>query len=292
MSKSARTMAVAVALTASLGLTACNDDTPPETTTTESSAAESSEQTSPETPSEESEQSPESSQGESSPTSGESEPSADDSGSGEETDAPASGRDDKGDKSALDATQSSIPEGPMTQAKIIKMGGYSTSAGRGEFYAVLSVDSSGPGLVDVEYELLDDSGEVIGTVKDNFAVSKGKNVIKVTRSSGEAPASTKKVRMKVTKNQKNSYATVTEIDPTITTSTDPDSKVPVLKGKYRTVGKASVVTLNAICSDANGVVQTANSPVDKIKAPEWTPFEIKMLLVKDGFTPKTCYVGS
>lgn len=272
----------ALALTATLGLTACNDSDAPGANSSSSTTGNSSSSSN-------AGASESSSSNESSPTS-----SAESSSEAADTQAqPASEREDKNDKSAMDAEFAKLPAGPMTNAKILKLGGYRTVGGdHGDFYAVLSVDASETGLVDLEYVLLDGSGKEVGTVKDGFSVRKGENILKVTRGAGEVPASAKKVRLKVTKNQANSYATESEIDPVMKFALDPDTKTAVVTGRYKTVGKGSLTSLTGVCSDAQGVVQAATSPITKIRATEWTPYKIKFLMAPKGWTPTKCYVGA
>lgn len=268
-----------IAATTAVGLTACGGDSGAgKATTNPTSASSTSTDTSASSPAESS-----------TTDATDSSSAAVDSGA---TAQPKSDRADKGDKSAMDAETSKIPAGPMTGATILMLGGYRTGGGYGDFYAVLGVNASGPGLVDIQYVLMDDSGKQLGTIDDNIAVNKGDNVIKVTRAVGKVPDSAKKVLLKVTKNESNEYATVTEIDPNITIGEDPDTKSPVISGKYRTVGKASVTSLNAICTDASGLVQTDDSPVDKIEAPDWTDYKVSFLSAPNGYKPTKCYVGS
>jgi hypothetical protein len=213
------------------------------------------------------------------------------------TQVPTSSREDSRDTSSLDAETSALPAGPVKTITIKKLGGYETEGGgHGNFYAVLDVDSSGPGLLDLEYVLLDKSGKALKTVKDNIAVGGTKDELKITQATGQLPPASEgkvaKVRLRVTKNAANQFATVTMIDPKITTSIDPASKVPVVNGRYKTSGKASVVNLNAICSDAKGRVIAGDSPVDKIKSPTWTGYQVRLFNAPDGYQPTKCYVGS
>lgn len=272
----------AIALTTALGLTACNSKDAPTATSTASSATST-----PSTP--ESQNSSDSSS-----TTSESASETSQRGSeqaGEEK--PTSEREDKNDKSALDASVSAIPSGPLTKAEIVKLGGYRTAGGdRGDFYSVLHVDSSGRGLVDIEYVLLDASGNEVGTVKDSISVNKGTNVIKVTRASGELPASAKKVRLKITKNAENSYATVTEVDPNMKVAQDPATKTAIVSGRYKTDGKGGNTSMTAICSDDQGVVQAATSPTKQLRTDGWNDYEVKFLMAVDNFKPTKCYVGS
>ena len=157
---------------------------------------------------------------------------------------------------------------------------------------MLSINASGRGLVAMEYVLLDASGKQVGAIKDNFEVAPGQNVIKVTRGLGKVPEGTKKVRLQVTENSPNSYASVTEIDPNINIRMDPTTKSAVVSGRYKTDGKGSVISMNAVCSDANGVVQAANSPMKQLRAATWTPYEVKFLSAPLNYQPTKCYVGS
>ncbi|MBC9955893.1 hypothetical protein [Yimella sp. cx-51] len=125
-----------------------------------------------------------------------------------------------------------------------------------------------------------------------FSVKKSENIIKVTRASGKVPSTAKKVRLTVTKNTANSYATETEINPKLTITQDPATKTPVVSGRYKTVGKGTITTLTSVCSDDAGVVHAATSPIPKIDAPESTDFKVKFLMAPNGFKPAKCYVGA
>lgn len=280
MRTSKRAAFAALALTTTIGLTACNSSDAPPADSTSSSATSSQSSSAPS----------ESSNG----SSQTSDASSSSSNAADTTEQPADQRDDKNDKSALDAETSKIPAGPLTSAKIIKLGGYANQYDKtfGTFYSVLSINASGRGLVAMEYVLLDASGKQVGAIKDNFAVAPGQNVIKVTRGLGKVPEGTKKVRLQVTENSANSYASVTEIDPNINIRMDPTTKSAVVSGRYKTDGKGSVISMNAVCSDANGVVQEANSPMKQLRAATWTPYEVKFLSAPLNYQPTKCYVGS
>ena len=102
-----------------------------------------------------------------------------------------------------------------------------------------------------------------------------------------------KVRLKVVENNANSFATVTQIKPkSVKIGHDSSTNTPTVSGEYRTSGKGSVISMNAVCADKNGVVRTDSSPVPKIKAPSWTPFTVKMLSAERDYNPTTCFVGS
>ena len=274
----------AIALAAALSMTACNEemDAPPAADPTATSSATQA-------PSTEQPTSPESSSPEA--TSPE---SATDGGSA--TAAPRSSREDANDKSGLDAETSAIPAGPVTGITIKKLGGYSKAQGKyGTFYSVLDVTSSERGLVTLEYVLLDASGKELKTVRDNMAVGGTAHELKVTRATGQLPPPSQgkvaKVRLRITTNAPNSFATVTSIDQ-IAPGYDSTMKTATVSGRYKTDGKASVVSLNAICSDAAGTVVAGSSPVDKIKAPTWTPFKVTLFDAPPTFHPTKCYVGS
>lgn len=296
MRTSKRAAFAALALTTTIGLTACNSsDAPPADSSSASSSSNSSSADGGSGSSTSDSGSTAAAEPSSSTSSSSSSSSSSaDGAAGDTTQQPADQRDDKNDTSAMDAETSKIPAGPLTAAKIIKLGGYADEHGGdiGTFYSVLSVNASGRGLVDLEYVLLDASGKQVGTVTDNFSVAPGQNVIKVTRSLGKLPQSAKKVRLKVTKNAPNSYASVTEIDPRIDITMDQASKSAVVSGKYKTDGKGSVISMNAVCSDAKGIVQAANSPMKQLRAAEWTPFQVKFFSAPLNYSPTKCYVGS
>lgn len=305
MRTSKRAAFAALALTTTVGLTACNSSDAPPADSTSSSAASSTDSSAPSESSNgsannssDSQSSSNSSSTSSSNSSSDSSQTSDGSSSSsnaaDTTEQPADQRDDKNDKSALDAETSKIPAGPLTSAKIIKLGGYANQYDKtfGTFYSVLSINASARGLVAMEYVLLDASGKQVGAIKDNFAVAPGQNVVKVTRGLGKVPEGTKKVRLQVTKNSPNSYASVTEIDPNINIRMDPTTKSAIVSGRYKTDGKGSVISMNAVCSDANGVVQAANSPMKQLRAATWTPYEVKFLSAPLNYQPTKCYVGS
>lgn len=281
-----------IAVTA-IGLTGCNSSEPgSETASKTGSAAPTSAQPT---------GSASESSAKSAPSSSASAPSSEPSSSapaddGPATAAPKSGRADSGDTSSLDAETTALPKGPVTDLTIKKLGGYAKRGGSGMFYAALSVDSTEPGLISLQYVLLDKSGKELSTVDDSINVAGTKNELKITRASGKLPPPSEgkvdKVRLRVVKNDSNQFATVTTIDPKITTDTDPASKVPVVKGRYKTSGKASVISLNAICSDKSGKVVVGNGPVPKIKAPTWTDYTVRLFDAPKGYTPTKCYVGS
>ncbi|REF32114.1 hypothetical protein [Calidifontibacter indicus] len=297
MRTSKRAAFAALALTTTIGLTACNSSDAPPADSTSSSAASSTDSSAPSESSNGSANNSsdsQSSSNSSSDSSQTSDGSSSSSNAADTTEQPADQRDDKNDKSALDAETSKIPTGPLISAKIIKLGGYANQYDKtfGTFYSVLSINASGRGLVAMEYVLLDASGKQVGAIKDNFEVAPGQNVIKVTRGLGKVPEGTKKVRLQVTKNSPNSYASVTEIDPNINIRMDPTTKSAVVSGRYKTDGKGSVISMNAVCSDANGVVQAANSPMKQLRAATWTPYEVKFLSAPLNYQPTKCYVGS
>lgn len=264
----------AVVLTALLGLTACNDEDPV------APSAKAS------TPSASSTSSTDSSAPSTSPS----------------TSAPAPAKPAaKGsvkDKTAIAAEQAALPAGPVTSIDVKLLGGYSSNdSGYGEFYAVLDVTSNKPGLTYLKYEMLDSSGKVLGNVETSIAVGGQGRELKITRAPGKLPPASagtvSKVRLVVTKNSPNEFATVTQVEQSsLRIGQDPETNSPTVSGRYRTVGKANVISMNAVCVDAAGVVQSADSPVSKITAPQWTPFTVNLLYAKAGFTPKTCYVGS
>ncbi|WP_018156913.1 hypothetical protein [Demetria terragena] len=276
-----------IAAATAASLTACQDEAPPASPTSaaatsaaaESSTSESSAPAETAAPTE----------------SGSSSTSASDESASA---VPESEREDAKSKSSIPAERSKIPAGPMTSVEVKTLGGYDASGDgeHGTFYAVLDVDSTEPGLVDLEYVLLDKSGKEIGAIKDGLNVGGTKDELKVTRASGELPPASEgkveKVQLRVTKNTANQFATVTTIDPKFEFATDPDGNFPIVKGRYKTEGKASVTNLTAICTDAQGIVHAASSPVEKIESPTWTPFEVKLILAPDGFKPAKCYVGS
>ncbi|KNX36371.1 hypothetical protein [Luteipulveratus halotolerans] len=273
----------AIALAAALSMTACNEemDAPPAADPTATSSATQA-------PSTEQPTSPETSSPAASPE------STTDGGSA--TAAPRSSREDASDKSGLDAEASAIPAGPVTDITIKKLGGYSKAQGQyGTFYAVLDVNSSARGLVKLEYVLLDASGKELKTVKDNMAVGGTAHELKITRATGQLPPPSEgkvaKVRLRITENDANSYATVTSIDQ-ITPGYDSTMKTATVSGRYKTDGKGSVTTLNAICSDGAGTVVAGNSAVDRINAPTWTPFKVTLFDAPPSFHATKCYVGS
>lgn len=267
----------AVVLTALLGLTACNGDDPVVPSATGSSKASSS------TSSSSSATAPSSSSSKSDAPSSSAATSA----------KPAS----KDAKSAFANEQGRIPPGPVTSIDVKLLGGYGNDTGFGEFYSVLDVNSTEPGLMKLKYELLDSSGKVLGRVNTSIAVAGTGRELKVTRASGKLPPASSgtvaKVRLMVTENSSNSFATVTQIEPnSLKIGQDPDTKSPTVSGRYRTVGKGSVISMNVICVDAAGLVQSDSTPVSKITAPDWTPFTAEIIYAKVGFKPKTCYVGT
>jgi len=177
------------------------------------------------------------------------------------------------------------------------LGGYGNGSGYGEFYAVLDVTSTKPGLTNMKYDLLDSSGKVLGSVDTSIAVAGTGRELKVTRAPGKLPPASAgtvtKVRLAVTENSSNEFATVTEIQPgSLKIGQDQNTKSPTVSGRYRTVGKGSVINMNVICVDAQGLVQSDSTAVPKITAPNWTPFTTEIIYATPGFKPKTCYVGS
>ncbi len=279
----------AVVLTAALGLSACNDETvtsPPSGEATSSPSAPDAQHSAPEdggdTTTDQSE----------APAPTENSQGDDDSSSDESA--------TKGtikDKNAIPVQRAGLPEGPVTDIGVKLLGGYPSSDEYGKFYAVLDVTSSEPGLIKLQYVMLDDSGKELKTVDDSIAVSGTAHELKVTRASGELPTADKgkvaKVRLKVVENKANSFATVTQIKPkSVKIGHDSSTNTPTVSGEYRTSGKGSVISMNAVCADKDGVVRTDSSPVPKIKAPSWTPFTVKLLTVERGYNPTTCFVGS
>lgn len=193
--------------------------------------------------------------------------------------------------------QATIPAGPVTAIKVKLLGGYDKGTDFGEFYAALDVTSTAPGLLSLQHVLLDASGKTLKTVDDSINVAGTANELKVTRASGSLPPASQgkvaKVRLVVKENSQNQFATVTQIEGgAVKIRRDASINSATASGRYRTIGKASVISMKAICVDAAGVVQTADSPLDNITAPSWTPFTVKFLSAKPGFTPKSCYVGS
>lgn len=265
----------AVVLTCLLGLTACNGDNVAVSSSEASSKAPSSSASSSAT----------------APSSSSTAPAAPAAPSSAATsEKPAS-------KGALANEQSKIPPGPVTSVDVKLLGGYGNGSGYGEFYAVLDVTSTKPGLTQMRYDLLDSSGKALGSVDTSIAVAGTGRELKVTRAPGKLPPSSAgtvtKVRLAVTDNASNEFATVTQIEPgSLKIGQDPDTKSPTVSGRYRTVGKGSVVNMNVICVDAKGLVQSDSTAVPKITAPDWTPFTTQIIYAKAGFVPKTCYVGS
>ncbi len=262
----------AIVLTALLGLTACNgDDVAVSSSKASSKAPTSSSSSLAKTPST------------SSP------------GSASSTSAATSAK--PAAKGSLANEQSKIPPGPVTSIDVKLLGGYGNGSGYGEFYAVLDVTSTKPGLTNMKYDLLDSSGKVLGSVDTSIAVAGTGRELKVTRAPGKLPPASAgtvtKVRLAVTENTSNEFATVTEIKPgSLKIGQDPDTKSPTVSGRYRTIGKGTVVNMNVICVDAKGLVQSDSTAVPKITAPDWTPFSTQIIYAKVGFVPKTCYVGS
>lgn len=201
------------------------------------------------------------------------------------------------DNTAIPTEQMTIPAGPVTAINVKLLGGYDVGTGFGEFYTALDVTSTTPGLMSLQYVMLDASGKTLKTVDDSISVAGTAHELKVTRAVGALPPASQgkvaKVRLVVKENAQNEYATVTQIEGgAVKIGRDASIDSATVSGRYRTIGKASVISMKAICVDAVGVVQTADSPLDKITAPNWTPFTVKFLSAKPGFTPKSCYVGS
>lgn len=278
MSSIRRTIGTAVAFAAVLGLTACNDSD-----TAVSGGGSNSTSSSPAAPS--------------SSSSSTASPSAVDSAPG--TSAPG-GPATKGsvkDKTAIPTDVITIPAGPVTAIAVKLLGGYDNGNDFGEFYTALDVTSTTPGLMSIQYVLLDASGKTLKTVDDSINVAGTAHELKVTRALGSLPPASQgkvaKVRLVVKENSANRYATVTQIEGgAVQIGRDASTDSAIVSGRYRTIGKASVISMKAICVDAAGMVQTADSPLDKITAPSWTPFTVTFLSAKQGFTPKSCYVGS
>lgn len=275
-----RTSALAaLAVTATLGLTACQDEAPPAPGQPTPSASQSTDQAAPGA-------TPTASGGASSTA-----PQSDGS-----SEAPASSRKDAKDTSAIDATISRIPAGPVSDISITKLGGYTSkySGNHGTFYAVLDVSANQPGLLDLEFVMLDANGKEVGTQKANLAHRGVANELKVVRALGAIPGgdTVKKVALRVTKNTPNRYATDAEIHPSIRGSYDSSSQTALVLGQYKTYGKGSVTSLNAVCSDAQGRVIAGNSPVSKIKADTWTDYKVSLFDAPKGYKPKHCYVGA
>lgn len=274
MRTSKRVAISAIALTAALGLTGCNSENAPTTTGTSSSSSSDNS----------SNNSSSSSSSETSPSSSDSSPSSSE---------PNSGSSGTG-KGGLDHEVSAIPSGPMTKMNVIQLGGYrSGTTDYTDFYAVLEIDATETGYVDVDYELLDASGNKVGSVDDHFAVSKGQKVIKVTSTlDDKVPASAKKVRLKVTSNEKNRYANTTQIDPTFKISEN--NGRPVVSGRYKIEGDsdAIIIRLSAVCTDDKGVTRVASTSAKDVDTRDWAPFEIEFDVEAKGFKPTKCYVGS
>lgn len=201
------------------------------------------------------------------------------------------------DSNAIPVERAGLPDGPVTDLDVKLLGGYAISNDYGQFYAVLDVTSTEPGLIKLQYVMLDKSGKPLKTVDDSINVAGTSHELKVTRAGGSLPTAENgkvaKVRLKVVENDANSFATVTQIKPnSLKIGHDSSTNTPIVSGQYRTKGKASVISMNAVCADDKGVVRAANSPVDKIKAPNWTPFTVKFLSAKQDFKPTSCFVGS
>lgn len=278
-----RTACSAIACAAALGLTACNDSdiavssASSSSSTSSSSAAPSTSSSSSTSPS-------------TSSSSAAAAPGTSDSGK------PATKGSVK-DKTAIPTEQISIPAGPVTAITVKLLGGYVNGNDFGEFYTALDVTSTTPGLLSIQYVMLDASGKALKTVDDSISVAGTAHELKVTRALGSLPPASQgkvaKVRLVVKENSKNEFATVTQIEGgAVQIGRNASTDSATVSGRYRTIGKASVISMKAICVDAAGVVQTADSPVDKISAPQWTPFTVNFFSAKPGFTPKSCYVGS
>lgn len=210
--------------------------------------------------------------------------------------APTAQREDAKDTSSLDAETSAIPAGPVKGIDIKKLGGYSDVGANGRFYSVLDVTCTEPGLLSLQYVLLDASGTELKTVDRTISVDGTAHELKITNAGNSLPGASegvvKKVRLRVVKNEANEFATDAVIDPSISTSVDPESKLPLVKGRYKTNGKGTIVELTAICNDVSGRVITGSSPVDKIEATTWTPYTVSLFDAPDVYTPTRCYVGA
>lgn len=282
MSSIRRTIGAAVAFAAVLGLTACNDSD-----TAVSGGGSGSTSSSPAAPS--------SSSSSSAPSS--SSPSAANSAPGTSAPGKPATKGSVKDKTAIPTEAITIPAGPVTAIAVKLLGGYDNGNDFGEFYTALDVTSTTPGLMSLQYVLLDASGKTLKTVDDSINVAGTAHELKVTRALGSLPPASQgkvaKVRLVVKDNSANRYATVTQIEGgAVRIGRNASTDSATVSGRYRTIGKASVISMKAICVDATGVVQTADSPLDKIAAPNWTPFTVTFLSAKQGFTPKSCYVGS
>lgn len=298
-----RTAVATLALGAVLGLSACNNETVVDGAPTASGSSQESTAAEQPTPDDTTGSdtgagdSTESNSAESDTTDSTTTDSESDGTSGENEAAPQgpATKGDLKDKNAIPVQRTGLPDGPVTDIDVKLLGGYPTSDDYGEFYAVLDVTSTERGLVELQYVMLDKAGNPLKTVKDSIAVGGTDHEMKVTRAAGELPdlGKVEKVQLKVVSNRSNSYATVTQIKQnSLKIGTNSSTKTPTVSGKYRTVGKSSVTSMNVICVDDQGVVRTDNSPLDEIKAPSWTPFTVDMLSVDRGYQPTSCFVGS
>lgn len=276
-----RALALTVAASTALALSACQSETAGSGTSASPSATATSAESS-------------ATGSQSSPRPSESTPAGNSdvsSPSGSATDVPDSQREDSGDENAYKASVSAIPRGPMTAVHVERLGGYRaySSSRMGTFYAVLKVDGTEGGIVELEYVLLDGSGKELGRVNDSINVGDGNGMIKVTQASGKAPEGTKWVKLLVKSNKKNMYAQDLGMD-SVAWHKDSTGKT-VVTGRYKTGPNHSLSSINAVCFDASGRPVADSGAVPEIKAPDWKTFDVELFDSTPSYQPTQCYAG-
>lgn len=279
MSTIRRAVTSAAAVGAVLGMTACTGDTKPSPSASQPASSSSSSSSAPSA----------------SPGSSSSSPKVPATSSAAPTTGATKGSDK--DKGAIPVTQGALPPGPVTDIKVKLLGGYDslTGAPYGEFYAVLDVTSTAKGLMDVDFVLVDAAGKDLKRVNQRIDVGGTAHELKIAIATGALPTAgdgkVAKVRLDVTENDANFAATVTQIQPGLKIGVNPEGGQPTVSGKYKTIGESEIATINAVCTDAQGVTRTGNAAVSDPSAPNFVPFTITVDS-KKGFVPKNCYVGS
>lgn len=272
-----KALALAVAAPLALGLTACNPGelagggktvTKTATSSTPSSDTASNSSTSSSSTSSTSSSSTSSSSSSASPT-------------------------DKG--TPIGKTPRTFSDGPMTKLTGVMAGGYRSYKGSkyAKLYAVLKMDATGPGLVNVRFLLKDANGKVLGHEDTYVHAGKGTDMIKVVTHTAEAPEGVKRVDLEVLSNTEADSGE----DMTITNIqiVKPESKYdrPIIKGRYTTHGDGSAISANAVCwkKDDKSDVYVGSGVFPAIKAKQSDGFKVTLYDAPEGWVPKDCYVG-